>query len=468
MKREHDGGSADGVVAKKPARSGEEQALDLLERPLSADKEVYALLQKEQVRQREWLNLVASENYVSKAVLEAEGTVLMNKYSEGYPGMRHYGGNEVVDQIETLCQDRALSLFELQPGKWGVNVQSVAGTQANSQVYHALMKPHERLMGLSLTHGGHMSFGYQTDKLKVSCVSAYYDTLPYEVDLASGRIDYDDLEKLAQRFRPKVIVAGASSYCRLIDYRRLKSICTHIGAYLVVDIAHIAGQVAAKLVPSPFEHADVVTTATQKTLRGPRGAMIFFRKELEGPINFAVFPASQGGPHNHTILAMSVALGQAATPEFREYQRQLMANAKYLEKALLAQGYSLVSGGTDIHMLVVSLVDRGIDGARVNAACERAHIALSATAVPGDKWSLPRAVRLGTTPMTTRGFVEKDFEKVVGLLDKIIKVAIKVQAALPENANKLRDFKAALSARPEFDEFVKEVRDWVGDLPLPC
>lgn len=437
-------------------------------RPLSSDKEVYALLQKEQKRQKEWLNLIASENYTSKAVLEAEGTVLTNKYSEGYPGMRHYGGNEVVDQVETLCQDRALSLFDLHPSKWGVNVQSIAGTQANSQVYHALMKPHERLMGLSLTHGGHMSFGYQTDKLKVSCVSAYYDTLPYEVDLASGRIDYDDLEKFALRFRPKVLVAGASSYCRLIDYRRLKSICAQVGAYLVVDIAHIAGQIVARLVPSPFEHADVVTTATQKTLRGPRGAMIFFRKELEGPINFAVFPASQGGPHNHTIMAIAVSLGQANTPEFREYQRQLMANAQCMEDALIKNGYSLVSGGTDIHMVVVSLVDKGIDGARVNAACERAHISVSATAVPGDKWSLPRAIRLGTTPMTTRGFVEKDFENVVLLLNKIVKLSIKVQTALPENANKLRDFKAALSARPEFDELVEEVREWVGDLPLPC
>ena len=454
------------IDAKKPDLSSRAE-IDLINRPLSSDKEVYSLLLKEQTRQKEWLNLVASENYASKAVLEAQGTVLMNKYSEGYPGMRHYGGNEVVDQIETLCQDRALSLYELPSSQWGVNVQSVAGTQANSQVYHALMKPHERLMGLSLTHGGHMSFGYQTGKLKVSCVSAYYDTLPYEVDLASGRIDYDDLEKLALRFRPKVIVAGASSYCRLINYRRLKSICQLVGAYLVVDIAHIAGQVAAKLVPSPFDYADVVTTATQKTLRGPRGAMIFFKKELEGPINFAVFPASQGGPHNHTIMAMAVALGQASTPEFREYQRQLMSNAKCLETTLIKQGYTLISGGTDIHMVVVSLVDKGIDGARVNAACERAHVALSATAVPGDKWSLPRAIRLGTTPMTTRGFTESDFENVVTLLDKVVKISVKVQAALPENANKLRDFKAALSARPEFDELVKEVKEWVGELPLP-
>lgn len=455
------------MLTPSPTPNEVSSEVSLMSRSISSDKEVWSLLQKEERRQSIWLNLVASENYAPKAVLEAEGSIMMNKYSEGYPGMRHYGGNEIIDQMELLCQERALQLYDLDPTKWGVNVQSIAGTQANSQVYHALMKPHERLMGLSLTHGGHMSFGYQTDKLKVSCVSAYYDTLPYEVDLASGRIDYDDLEKLALRFRPKVIVAGASSYCRLINYQRLKAICILVGSYLVVDMAHIAGQIAAKLVPTPFEYADVVTTAAQKTLRGPRGAMIFFKKELEGPINFSVFPASQGGPHNHTITALTVALGQANTREFREYQRQLMANAKNLEQALIQRGFSLVSGGTDIHMVVVSLVDKGIDGARVNAACERAHISLSATAVPGDKWALPRAIRIGTTPMTTRGFKEEDFDRVVVLLEKIVDISVKVQAALPENANKLRDFKAALSARPEFDEIIKEVSDWVSTLPLP-
>ena len=464
------GGVSQGSSPKQvrlESRSSPQSEIDLINRPITEDKEVWHLIQKETARQRSWLNLVASENFAPRAIMEAEGSLMMNKYSEGYPGMRHYGGNEVIDQMETLCHDRALRLYDLDPSSWGVNVQSLAGTQANSQVYHALMKPHERLMGLSLTHGGHMSFGYQTDKLKVSCVSAYYDTLPYEVDLSSGRIDYDDLEKLALRFRPKVIVAGASSYCRLINYQRLKSICNKVGAFLVVDMAHIAGQIAAKLLPSPFEYADVVTTAAQKTLRGPRGAMVFFKKELEGPINFSVFPASQGGPHNHTITALTVALGQASTNEFREYQRQLMANAKSLETALVEHGFSLVSGGTDIHMVVVSLVDKNIDGARVNAACERAHISLSATAVPGDKWALPRAVRIGTTPMTTRGFKEADFRRVVELLSLVVDISIKVQAALPDDANKLRDFKAALSARSEFDKIVKDVGNWVSPLPIP-
>lgn len=436
-------------------------------RHLRDDKEVSDLVQAEAHRQAHWLNLIASENYAPLAVLEAQGSIMMNKYSEGYPGIRHYGGNVIIDQMELLCQARALDLFRLSTEEWGVNVQTLAGTYANAQVYHALMRPHDRLMGLSLKHGGHMSFGYQTDKFKVSAISEYYDTLPYEVDLESGRIDYDDLEKFATRFRPKVIVAGASSYCRLINYSRLKEICLRVGAYLVVDMAHIAGQVSAQLVPSPFDTADVVTCATQKTLRGPRAAMIFYRRALEPAINFAVFPSSQGGPHNHTITALTVALGLADTQEFRDYQKQLMRNASALEEALLERGFSLVSGGTDIHMLVVSLTDKGVDGSRVNAACDRSHVAISATAVPGDKWNLPRAVRIGTTPMTTRGFKEHDFVKVAELLDRIIRISIQVQAALPEHANKLRDFKAALSARPEFDEIIREVSEWTGSLPLP-
>lgn len=445
----------------------ERKVPELLFQHLNEDKEVFALVTAETERQRHWLNLIASENYASVAVLEAQGSIMMNKYSEGYPGLRHYGGNDIIDQMELLCQSRALQVFGLSPEQWGVNVQTLAGTQANAQVYHALMKPHERLMGLSLTHGGHMSFGYQTDKLKVSAVSSYYDTLPYEVDLESGFIDYDDLEKLASRFRPKVIVAGASSYCRLINYARLRQICDSVGAYLVVDMAHTVGPVAARLVPSPFEHADVVTTASQKTLRGPRGAMIYYRKSLEGPINFSVFPAAQGGPHNHTITALAVALGQARTEEFRRYQKQLLLNAKALENAMVERGYKLIGGGTDIHMVVVSLADKGVDGARVNAACERGNIAISATAVPGDKWSLPRAIRLGTTPMTTRGFVEADFVRVAELVDKIVHIAVQVQSLLPEYANKLRDFKAAVSARPEFEDITKEVAQWAGPLPLP-
>lgn len=434
---------------------------------LKDDKEVFDLVEAEAHRQAHWLNLIASENYAPLAVLEAEGSIMMNKYSEGYPGIRHYGGNAIIDMMELLCQKRALELFHLSPDDWCVNVQTLAGTYANAQVYHALMRPHDRLMGLSLKHGGHMSFGYQTEKLKVSAISEYYDTLPYEIDLESGRIDYDDLERFATRFRPKVIVAGASSYCRLINYKRLKEICINVGAYLVVDMAHIAGQVSAGLLPSPFETADVVTCATQKTLRGPRAAMIFCQKNLEASINFSVFPSSQGGPHNHTIAALTVALGLANTQEFRDYQKQLMKNAAALEDALLERGFSLVSGGTDIHMLVVSLTDKGVDGSRVSAACDRSHIAISATAVPGDKWNLPRAVRIGTTPMTTRGFKEQDFVRVAELISRIIRISVQVQGALPNHANKLRDFKAALSARPEFDEIIREISEWTGPLPLP-
>lgn len=454
------------AATSAPTPPNEEQA-SLILQPLAADVEVTALIAAEENRQRHWLNLIASENFMPRAVLEAQSSVLANKYSEGYPGGRHYGGNVFVDRLEILCQERALALYNLSPEAWGVNVQCLSGSFANIQVYHALLKPHDRLMGLSLTHGGHMSFGYQTDKLKVSAVSTYFETLPYQLDLSTGRIDYDDLENVAERFRPKAIVAGASSYCRLIDYERLKEICQKVGAYLVVDMAHTAGQVAAGLFPSPYEYADVVTTATHKTLRGPRGAMIFFKKEYESLINFSVFPAYQGGPHNHTIAALAVALWQAKTPAFKSYQRQLMANAKSLEAALVRRGYELVSGGTDIHMVVVSLANKGVDGARVQAACERAHIAISPTAVPGDKWSLPRAVRLGTTPMTTRGFTARDYDRVAALLDKVVNLSTRIQLALPPDANKLRDFKAALAIQPEFDELQRQVTQWTGSLPLP-
>lgn len=285
------------------------------------------------------------------------------RYSEGYPGARYYGGNKFIDEIETLCQKRALQAFGLDESKWGVNVQCLSGSPANLQVYQAIMRPHERLMGLDLPHGGHLSHGYQTDTKKISAVSTYFETMPYRVDPATGIIDYDMLEKTAQLFRPKVLVAGTSAYCRLIDYARMRKIADSVGAYLMVDMAHISGLIAAGVIPSPFEYADIVTTTTHKSLRGPRGAMIFFRRgvrsqgpkgpvmyDLENAINFSVFPGHQGGPHNHTITALAVALQQTMTPEYKEYQAQVLKNAKAAENEFRKLGYELVSDGTDSHM----------------------------------------------------------------------------------------------------------------------
>ncbi|KAJ2405785.1 Serine hydroxymethyltransferase, cytosolic, partial [Coemansia sp. RSA 2530] len=341
---------------RRLARSYQASTQSVLNQPLSsADPEMYQILELEKSRQRSGICLIPSENFTSRAVMDALGSVMQNKYSEGYPGARYYGGNEYIDQSETLCQTRALETFALDPQKWGVNVQSLSGAPANLYVYGALMKPHDRLMGLDLPHGGHLSHGFQTPTKRVSYSSVYFETLPYQCNEETGVIDYEALAKSAQLFRPKIIVAGASAYARTIDYKRMKEIAESVGAYLMADMAHISGLVAAGVVESPFEHADVVTTTTHKSLRGPRGAMIFFRRgvrstnkkgvdtmyDLEKPINQSVFPGHQGGPHNHTIAALSVALKQAQSPEFREYQAQVLSNAQAFAQSLIERNYQL-------------------------------------------------------------------------------------------------------------------------------
>ena len=445
--------------------------------------EVDQIIKDEIERQKHSIVLIASENFTTTAVFDALGTPMCNKYSEGYPGARYYGGNEHIDRMEILCQERALKAFGLTPDKWGVNVQTLSGSPANLQVYQAIMKPHERLMGLDLPHGGHLSHGYQTDSRKISAVSTYFETMPYRVDLETGLIDYDMLEKTAVLFRPKVLVAGTSAYCRLIDYKRMREIADKVGAYLVVDMAHISGLIAAGVIPSPFEYADIVTTTTHKSLRGPRGAMIFFRRgvrsvnpktgqeimyDLENPINFSVFPGHQGGPHNHTISALATALKQANTPEFKEYQQQVLKNAKALETEFKNKGYKLVSDGTDSHMVLVSLKDKQIDGARVETVCENINIALNKNSIPGDKSALvPGGVRIGAPAMTTRGLGEEDFKKIVGYIDFAVNYAKEVQASLPKDANKLKDFKSAIANGSEkLLEVRNEISQWAGSFPL--
>ncbi|KAK9458684.1 serine hydroxymethyltransferase [Lipomyces oligophaga] len=449
-----------------------------------SDPEVEKIMESEIKRQRESIVLIASENFTSRAVFDALGSPMSNKYSEGYPGARYYGGNQFIDQIERLCQQRALEAFHVTPDKWGVNVQSLSGSPANLQVYQALIKPHERIMGLDLPHGGHLSHGYQTDSKKISAVSTYFETMPYRVDLETGLIDYDMLEKTAILFRPKIIVAGTSAYCRLIDYKRFREVADKVGAYLVVDMAHISGLIAAGVIPSPFEYADVVTTTTHKSLRGPRGAMIFFRRgvrsvnpktgkevlyDLENPINFSVFPGHQGGPHNHTITALAVALKQAQTEEYKDYQTLVIKNAKTLEIEFKKLGYTLISGGTDSHMVLVNLRAKGIDGARVESVCEAINIALNKNAIPLDKSALvPGGVRIGAPAMTTRGLGEEDFKRIVGYIDHAVTIAIKTQSELPKEANKLKDFKEAIAAgNDELAALKAEIAEWAGQFPLP-
>ncbi|KAK0386698.1 hypothetical protein NLU13_6532 [Sarocladium strictum] len=465
-----------------------------------ADPAVFDIIEQEKNRQKHFINLIPSENFTSQAVLDALGSVMQNKYSEGYPGARYYGGNEFIDKAERLCQSRALETFGLDPKNWGVNVQPLSGAPANLYVYSALMDTHDRLMGLDLPHGGHLSHGYQTPTKKISAISKYFETFPYRLDESTGLIDYDKLEENALLYRPKIIVAGTSAYSRLIDYKRMRQICDKVNAYMVADMAHISGLVAAQALPSPFEFADIVTTTTHKSLRGPRGAMIFFRKgvrrtnpktkqdelyNLEQPINASVFPGHQGGPHNHTITALAVALKQAQSPDFRAYQTQVLANAKAFAKRLSEEkgkgglGYSLVSGGTDNHLVLADLKPQGIDGSRVERVLELVGVAANKNTVPGDRSALvPGGLRMGTPAMTTRGFTENDFVRVADVVDRAVTIASRIDKAARKAAEeagekspgKLKLFMEHLGNGESYPEIVQlrsEVEDWVGTYPLP-
>ncbi|KAK5098879.1 Cytochrome B translational activator protein cbs2 [Lithohypha guttulata] len=464
-----------------------------------SDPEIYNILENEKTRQRQFINLIPSENFTSLAVLEALGSVMQNKYSEGYPGARYYGGNEFIDQAESLCQKRALEAFSLNPEEWGVNVQPLSGSPANLYAYSAVLNTHDRIMGLDLPHGGHLSHGYQTPTKKISMISKYFETLPYRLDEKTGIIDYDGLHKMAQLYRPKVIIAGTSAYSRLIDYQRMKQICNDIGAYLLGDMAHISGLVAGQVIPSPFPHADMVTTTTHKSLRGPRGAMIFYRKgvrstnkkgekimyDLEGPINASVFPGHQGGPHNHTITALAVALKQAQTKEFKDYQKQVLANAKSLAERLGNSdytgglGYNIVSGGTDNHLVLVDLKSKGVDGARVERVLELCGVASNKNTVPGDKSALkPGGLRMGTPAMTTRGFGEADFARVAEIVDRAVSITVKVdkqartvaESKGVKNPGTVKAFLEYIKDGSDVSEILvmkKEVEEWVSTFSEP-
>ena len=466
------------LPATDQARSKDTQ---LLNAPLAqTDPELFDIIEKEKHRQKTSIVLIPSENFTSKAVLDALGSCMSNKYSEGYPHARYYGGNEFIDMAEDMCRSRALEAFNVTPEKWGVNVQPLSGSPANMCVFSALLKPHDRLMGLDLPHGGHLSHGFQTDTKKISMVSVYFETMPYRLNEQTGYIDYDALEKSAMLFRPKMIIAGTSAYARHIDYGRMRQICDKVGAYLLADMAHISGLVAAGVVPTPFDYADVVTTTTHKSLRGPRGAMIFYRKgvkgvdkkgneikyNLESPINQAVFPGHQGGPHNHTITALATALKQANSPEFIEYQKQVLSNSSAFADAMTSRGYSLVSGGTENHLLLVDLKPAGIDGARVESVLEMASVALNKNTVPGDKSAfIPGGIRVGTPALTSRGFVEKDFEQVAEFIHRGVGIAKDVNSS--GIGKKLVDFKAALKERewPELTQLRNDVESFAGTFP---
>jgi len=379
------------------------------------DNELWAALQGEQQRQEAHIELIASENYASPRVLEAQGSVLTNKYAEGYPGKRYYGGCEFVDIAEQLAIDRAKQLFQADYA----NVQPHSGSQANAAVYMALLEPGETILGMSLAHGGHLTHG-----AKVNFSGRLYQAVQYGLNEATGEIDYDQVERLALECKPKMIIAGFSAYSRVVNWPRFRAIADQVGAYFVVDMAHVAGLVAAGLYPNPVSITDVVTTTTHKTLRGPRGGLILARSnpEIEKKLSSLVFPGTQGGPLMHVIAAKAVALLEALQPEFVEYQKQVVANARAMARVFLERGYDVVSGGTDNHLFLVSLIARGLTGKAADAALGRAHITVNKNAVPNDPQSpfVTSGVRIGSPAITTRGFKERECRELTGWICDIL------------------------------------------------
>ncbi len=420
------------------------------------DTEIFDLIEQEKNRQLNGLELIASENFVSDQVLEAAGSVLTNKYAEGYPGKRYYGGCEVVDEVEQIAIERAKELF----GAEYANVQPHSGSQANTAVFAACLKPGDKILGFDLSHGGHLTHGSP-----VNFSGKLYTPVFYGVDKETGKIDYDHVLEMAKKEQPKLIIAGASAYSREIDYKRFREIADEVGAVLMADIAHPAGLIAKGLLADPIPHCHVVTTTTHKTLRGPRGGLILIGKDFENPfglklksgklkkmstlINSAVFPGNQGGPLEHIIAAKAVAFGEALTDEFLHYMVQVKKNAKAMAEAFVAKGYDVISGGTDNHMMWIDLRNKGVTGKEAEETLVKAEITVNKNMVPFDDQSpfVTSGIRVGTAAITTRGLKEEDMKTVVDLIDGVI-TNIEDEAVLEETKNKIHSM---MSDKPLFN-----------------
>ena len=379
----------------------------------ATDPEIAQLIQEEERYQLETVRLIPSENYTSKAVMQASGTVLTNKYSEGYSGKRYYEGQRYIDQLETLVQERAQRLFGIDHA----NVQPYSGSPANMATYYALLEPGDTIMGMSLPDGGHLTHGWN-----INFSARFYRAVQYTVHPETHLIDYDQVRDLARKERPKILVAGATAYPREFDFKTFGEIAKEVDAYFLADISHIAGLIVAGVHPDPAPHADVVTTTTHKTLRGPRGAMILCREEHASAIDRAVFPALQGGPHNHTTAAIGVALREASTEAFREYGQQVVRNAKALAGELLERGFRLISGGTDNHLILIDLTNRGVFGKKAAKALDRAGIVCNYNTIPNDprKPFSPSGIRIGTPAVTSRGMVEGEMRQIAAWMDDVV------------------------------------------------
>ncbi|EEF48429.1 serine hydroxymethyltransferase 7 [Ricinus communis] len=451
-----------------------------------ADPEIHEIMEKEKQRQIKGIELIASENFVCRAVMEALGSHLTNKYSEGLPGSRYYTGNQLIDQIESICCNRALVAFGLDSDKWGVNVQPYSCTSANFAVYTGLLLPGDRIMGLDSPSGGHLSHGYCVPGgKKVSASSIFFESLPYKVNPQTGYIDYDKMEEKAMDFRPKILICGGSSYPREWDYARFRQVADKIGAVLMCDMAHISGLVAAKECASPFDYCDVVTSTTHKSLRGPRGGIIFFRKgqksrkqgnllnhgdssshyDFEERINFAVHPSLQGGPHNNHIAALAIALKQVASPEYRTYMQQVKKNARTLASALLRRKCRLVTGGTDNHLLLWDLTTLGLAGKNYEKVCEMCHITLNKSAIFGENGAICLGgVRIGTPAMTSRGCLEGDFETIADFLLRAAQIACAIQR---EHGKIQKEFLKGLQNNRDIVELRNRVETFASQFAMP-